>query len=225
MHPLLRTCAFFRDFYALDASSSDADFLCDADTARSLAGDEAILRREVLLVVEHSGDTQVALYLDPKAISVMRESGSVFAFDHAVESCLVVEGASHLLYLLSRDNHGESVSQLELELQAEVDKYTAALLCGDGAEVGLEGNGAGMFFARQRSAAIRAFLFRDLRYIDDPDSECGTRYRDANDYAARYALAIERRYVGGGRERELRNELCGFHRMNQRQKLERIRAL
>jgi hypothetical protein len=124
--------------------------------------------------------------------------------------CLATEGVSHFLYLSFRADNDEQVSQLELELQAEVDKYAAGLLAG---------NGVGAI--RARSRALRERLFYRARFLDPPETAEGQRYRLAHRAAARYAAALEARYVDRGRIDELWAELRRFYRMGMRQKLER----
>src|SRR5690606_27349228 len=99
---------------------------------------------------------------------------------------------------------------LELELQAEVDKYVTCLLTAPGA--------AGDAVAR--SAALRRRLFEEFTWEDDLDAEERDRYRVANDQAARYAHGLERRFVAERRLAELRR----FWRLPLDRKLDACRA-
>ena len=65
--------------------------------------------------------------------------------------CTVTEEVSHFLFLLFRAGCGRAVSQLELELQAEVDKYLSAVIL-----LSLQNEGA-------VSARLRELLFRRYR--------------------------------------------------------------
>ena len=99
------------------------------------------------------------------------------------------------------------VSQLELELQAEVDKYACCLLL------------AG------RNPALRRRLYGDVRFADDLDADERDRYHAANTGADRYAAALERRYVQTDRSEALFTELRVFYRLALPEKLGRIAAL
>jgi hypothetical protein len=182
-------------------------FVCGPKLLTALAGQAAVERREVLLVVENEQGVHVGLYLDPKVLDALKRGAP--SFDAL---CLATEGVSHFLYLSFREKNSDQVSQLELELQAEVDKYAAGLLAG---------NGVGAIQARSR--ALRERLFATARFIDAPDTEAGERYRVAHQAAARYAARLEARFVTPGRLEDLSVELRRFYRMGARAKLEHTR--
>src|SRR5690606_32373285 len=122
-------------------------------------------------------------------------------------------GISHFNYVCFRAMNQERCSQLELELQGEVDKYSCALLSARAPHQALRhplaGMGVGLF---QESRQIRASLFEDACFIDDPQSELGHRYRDASDAAARFVSHLEKVYVRAGDRVGLVRELRRFYR-------------
>lgn len=187
------------------------EFVCDTDTARALAGDEVIDRREALLVVEHEGDVQIGLFLDDAALDCADDpsawTGPTPRFQGA---CLAAEGVSHLVYLKFRSDHEEPVRELELELQAEVDKYAIGLLSGFGVGV-----------LKERSRLLRKRLFDDAAFLDDEETERGQRYREAHRRAARYAASLEARFVDRGALADLEVELKRFYRLGLEEKLKR----
>ena len=101
-----------------------------------------------------------------------------------------------------------TVSALELELQAEVDKYVTCLLSGD------PGPAA--------SAAWRRRLYDACSFEPDLDADERDRYRVANDNARRYAGALERRYVARGRIADMLVALRRFYRLPIAGKLDAI---
>ena len=121
--------------------------------------------------------------------------------------CLAVEGVSHFIYLALCAAGDRPVSQLELELQAEVDKYACCLLL------------AG------RDPELRRRLYRDVHFAEDLAPEERDRYQAANAEADRYAAALERRYVHHDRTDALLAELRRFYRLALPEKLGRIAAL
>ncbi|MBX3272599.1 MAG: hypothetical protein KF729_20230 [Sandaracinaceae bacterium] len=202
--------------YDLEPMPDVECFVCGPELAAELAGDDAARRREVLLVLEDDDGVHVALYLAPEVLAELARRRP--AFD-AVQ--LATEGVSHFLYLAFRERNAEPVSRLELELQAEVDKYAVGLGVGAGA---LAGNGVGVFRERQRllrerSRVLRERLFARARFLDDPGTDEGERYRLAHRAAARYAAQLEARYVDAGRLEELALELRRFYRVGARDKL------
>jgi hypothetical protein len=127
--------------------------------------------RETLLVRDADGELEVRVCL-PRAVV---EGARPMSFD---ELCQVIEGVSHFLYLAERARRELPATHLELELQAEVDKYVL-----------LSHGGAG--FHPARAARVRAQLFERVSYLHAADTETGARYRMANDLAARFARRLE----------------------------------
>jgi hypothetical protein len=120
--------------------------------------------------------------------------------------CQIIEGVSHFVYLADRAARQREATQLELELQAEVDKYVVLA-------ASLEG------FDEVASRKLRSRLYDDVTFAHDADTELGERYRIANDYARRFTARLERDYVTRARYRELHAELRRFFHFGQGEKL------
>lgn len=161
--------------------------------------------RETVRVREGEGELEVEVALPRSVLLSSRPTLD--------ELCQVVEGVSHFLYLAERARRELPVTQLELEIQAEVDKYVVLVL----GEV-LSGEGGG--FDASRSKAMRARLFEDVVFVHAKGTERGERYRVANDVAARVAHGIERAIVRSGRGDGARDFLRRFYSAGQREKLE-----
>ena len=100
-------------------------------------------------------------------------------------------------------------SMLELELQAEIDKYVAAL----------------MLAARCPtlvSEALRARLYHGYRLAEGLTPAEQQRYHQATALARRYARGLERRFVRTGRLPAMLGELRRFYRLTCRAKQELI---
>jgi hypothetical protein len=89
------------------------------------------------------------------------------------------------------------VTQLELELQAEVDKFVLLH------ELGTD------------SARLVESLFDSPRFLDDEGTEAGERYRLAHRLAARF---VSRAVVANDRSRA-RERLRSFYRAGQTEKI------
>ncbi len=207
--------------YDLDLQVSVEDFLCDETEAQALGGVEATRRGEVLFVVNEAEGPRVALYVAEKAWR-RREVDWWGPEEAFTATCLGVEGVSHFVYLAFRADHEGTVSELELELQAEVDKWALGLL-GPGTEPQslLSGQGAAWVRARDRSRQLRARLYADAAFLDAPESVRGARYRAATRLAARYTEALERQFVDRGAWHALSGELRRFYRLGGHQKMDR----
>jgi len=125
--------------------------------------------------------------------------------------CQIIEGVSHFVVLVERAQSSRRTTQLELEVQAEVDKWL--LLAG-----------AMSRFDVARSAALRERLYERVTFAHDAQSEDGERYRVANDTAHGFVRRLERRYVGRARFAEMRADLRRFFHEGQEEKLRLART-
>ena len=172
--------------------------------------------REALLVHEHDdGTLEMALRLPALAQRELDVGGGDLD-----PLCQIIEGVSHFVYLADRARRDREATQLELELQAEVDKYVvlAASLANRKAH-----DGAASLDGRS-SAALRRRLFEEVSFADDAESELGERYRLANDLAHGFVRRLEREFVETRRFGEMREALRRFYRMGQADKVRLGRA-
>ncbi len=170
-----------------------------ADVGDFLHGAEAGEREALLLREADGGDLEVTLRLP------QLEEG-----DAGLDAlCQIIEGVSHFVYVVERARTNRETTQLELELQAEVDKWVVL-----GASI--------RAFDAVRSAALRAQLYE--RVVFEHEGELGERYRLANDAANRFVRRLEREYVDRERYGDLRAELRRFFQVGQEEKLRLGRA-
>ena len=201
MKTLSRVQRGLESLYRVDTGVEVNDYVVGTKVRDELV--HARRPREQLLVVEADGEMNLALYIDPAVIERLDARAHDFQ-----DLLFAVEGVSHFIYTVWCAQHERPVSQVELELQAEVDKYVTCLLV-DGAEV-------------QQSATLRRRLFGDAEYEDDLDDEEHDRYRAANDNAQRYAAYLEDAFVARRRIPEMLGELRRFYRAGLAQKLSTI---
>ena len=124
--------------------------------------------------------------------------------------CLAVEGVSHFLCVMHRAAEERSMSALEMELQAEVDKYIAALL-----------------IARRcptlPTERLRPLLYRRYFFVRGLSQDETDRYEHANQLADRYTHTLEHRFVRPKRLTGMVRELRRFYRLNLEGKQDLIR--
>ena len=156
--------------------------------------------REQLLVREEDGELGMGLFIDGAALANLERNDPNTRLDDANFSdfCLALEGVSHFVYVALCAAGHRRVSALELELQAEVDKFVCCVLL-QGGHVERHG--------------LRRRLYGDVRYHGDLDAEERERYRTANAEAERYAEGLERRFVREDRVPDMLGELRRFYRM------------
>lgn len=184
----------------------------DHERGRTLDGANPGARRprEQLLVSHHGGELALGLYLDAGAISNLErhDPGRGLTERNFADFLLAVEGVSHFIYVALCASADRTVTELELELQAEVDKFVSCLLLDE--------------THTREPAALRARLYEDVRLADDLASGERARYRTANDQARSYAGSLERRFIRAQRIGEMLPELRRFYRFRLEEKLGHI---
>jgi hypothetical protein len=153
--------------------------------------------RKVVLVRESDGELEIALVLPPESNHIP-EGG---ALDDVWLQ--VAEGVSHFIYLAERARVNLPVTQLELELQAEVDKFVLSLE-----------------FSTESARRLLDRLFDSPRFLDEEGTESGDRYRLAHRLAARF---VSRVIVANDHARA-RERLRSFYRAGQTEKIRMARA-
>jgi len=185
-------------FYQLDALPSIDGF------AFAAANDE----RETVFV-HHEPDDDVALGVRLPTEGLVPPTGSL-SFDTL---CQIIEGVSHFIYLAERIRINLPTTHLELELQAEVDKFVIL---------------AFHAFCRQdwaTVAGVHTRLYHHATFLHAEGSEHGHRYRLANHLAAKFCGAMRAQQ----RTRALhvsqsQAALQRFYRAGQREKIHLAQA-
>jgi hypothetical protein len=167
---------------------------------------------EELLLAETADGAGVALYIDPSVLERLERADPLGALTEGnlEDYCTALEGVSHFVYSMWRLDCDAPVSLLELETQAEVDKYAATVfLVGDQ-------QGSGNF-----PAQVHSRLFDRVAFDARLEPEQYDRYRTAHALAASYCRRLETRFVNRGRARieALVRELRKFYRLGRTAKL------
>src|SRR5689334_15120893 len=106
-------------------------FVVGAEAARQLGG-TGRAPEELLVAEDPPGSLEVALYLDPALLAWALkhcEAPPSQVMDADLGAfCQLTEGVSHFMYLARAAEEERHVSLLELEAQAEVDKFASCLL-------------------------------------------------------------------------------------------------
>jgi len=199
--------------YDVEVEYDIADFL--VTDRRALGGVAADNDRrdldETLLVAETADGAGVSLYLDPGVLHRLECADPLGALTEAnlADYCTALEGVSHFVYVAWRLERDAAVSLLELETQAEVDKYAATVF--------LVAHQQGGAYPRQ----VHARLFDRVTFDARLEPDQYARYRTAHRCAANYCRRLERRFVRRGEARieALVRELRKFYRLGAAAKL------
>jgi hypothetical protein len=205
------------EIYDLPAMPAVGEFLL-TDRAHLRAFAEARATDEQLILAVEGDTLSLALFIDGAVLARLAQRDPFAALDHEnlADYLTVAEGVSHFVYVAWNAGHDKPVTLLELELQAEVDKYVLGAWL-------LQEQGAGRF-----PRELHHLLFERARV--DPAAAAGRAnlYRMASSYAGRFcrrvaaSLAASTRCSRRGATRELLAELRRFYRWGNARKLAHI---
>ena len=121
--------------YDLHCTHQVNDFLLtERAIAGQLVGGPAIDGTpEALLVRQDDDGLDVSLFLEAELLARLaaRDPKDTVDRNYLNDLLAAIEGVSHFLYLIWNAGHERPVTQLELELQAEVDKFVVCALVMD----------------------------------------------------------------------------------------------
>lgn len=201
--------------YELDISHDIHDYLITSkELAASLdSGQSFRYTREKLLVHQDEDGLNLSLYLDQEIVRRLADRAFMDQMDHGdiQEFCLALEGISHFVYLIWNATHERAVTLMEMELQAEVDKFVMLT------------EYLKQYSSKLPRGQLGYLLFQSVLYHHDLSAEEQKRYRMANNYAQRFCQRLEDKYLlNCGEESLWLNELRRFYRLNKREKLDYI---
>lgn len=162
---------------------------------------------EALVIEEDTEGLHLGLLFEPKLLkqsqSLEWESISPGQLQTVAP---LIEGVSHFIYLLWQAEHEHPVTQLELELQAEVDKF--------------------ILLSRSKSwkekEELIDSLFSNIAWRTDLNPSEEERYKTAARLASQYCHYLVHQDFRPGREEEIDRELWSFYRMPQAEKIRHI---
>src|SRR5690606_20780656 len=115
------------DIYRLDVAYDIDDFVTTDPRIAALLDVEGRSIDEKLLIAEHGGHAEVSLYLEAGVVERLAERDPRHRLDgrNLADFWTALEGVSHFAYYAWNAAVEKPVRLLEMELQAEVDKYIA----------------------------------------------------------------------------------------------------
>lgn len=202
------------EIYDIETPHRVKDFLLhDYQVAYALVpGSHTGQLAEQLFVDQEGDNLDVALFLDGHILERLARDNPTHTLHsgNLQDFCLALEGVSHFLYLVWNAGFERSITQLELELQAEVDKFVAT---------------ASLIREQIGSAKLRPLrqaLFEKVYYRPHLPNSVRERYEIANRLAARYCQMLDLRFGMILDDPALSRELRRFYRMPKEEKLRYI---
>ena len=172
---------------------------------------------EQLLVAQDGAEMTLGLFLSPEVLTHLAAANPLQALNGAnlADYWTALEGVSHFVYLAWNAGHDRPVGLMELELQAEVDKYVCSVQL-------LRAQDPTRF-----PAEVHRVLFESARVDPTLAGERVGLYRRANHYAARFCRHLSQllRPMGAPAQGRARRELRRFYRLTSAMKLRHIECL
>ncbi|MGI9286202.1 MAG: hypothetical protein ACR2P1_12510 [Pseudomonadales bacterium] len=202
------------DIYKVDPGYDVADFLItDPRVAGALGGDGLLANtEETVLLQEDSDGLAISVFLDSELLTRLQAHDPLrlLTANQLKDLWTVLEGISHFSYLAWSARKNRRVSLLELEMQAEIDKFVSALfLAVDQEDSELVDN-------------MHHRLFDEIDFHNDLDDDQRERYAVANAYAARFCHGLRNR-IANDSDLGLQ-ELRRYYRMSQCDKISHIHS-
>lgn len=198
--------------YRVESELDIRDFLVEEEARTELAPERR--PKEQVLLRQDGDDVEIGLYVDERTLVNLAANDPRRRLDeqNLPDFLLAVEGVSHFVCLSYRARQERPVSCVELELQAEIDKYLVVLL------VAWKQDG-------EPPRGLRERLFHRIAFHGDLSSEERDRYQLANQAADKYCESLEERYVLPRSLESLLAEVRQFYRKGMSDKLGYIEKL
>ncbi len=206
------------EIYEANTAYDVNDFLVtDMRLAQSVPGARQgpNTKEQLLISQDHKNHIDIMLYIDKSILVSLQQNNPVEHIhpQNLNNLWLAIEGVSHFLYLTWHGERDRPITRLELELQAEVDKFICTR------ELLLQQQ------QFQSMHALHTMLFEEITFHDDLDDTEMERYLTANRYAAKYCLTLLQQLRSSGFTPTLTNELRRFYRLSQNDKIRHINTL
>jgi hypothetical protein len=181
----------------------------------AVVGDDAERMSDEQVVMVHDEESvRVGVFVEQGVLDRLKQRDPLCSLEdgNLRDYCTALEGVSHFHYLMWSLARGRTVSLLELELQAEVDKYACALSL-------MMQQHKGRF-----PGSLHARLFSAVSFLPQSDVAARRRYEEANRHAARYCRTLDERYLNRRQSRPEAwvAELRRFFRCGHQEKIRQL---
>lgn len=181
-----------------------------------LSGNYGKMPKELFLVRKsEESSVEVALFLDIKLLSNLQKNNPFDSLNdkNFSDFCILIEGVSHFVYFLWKAHHDVPITQLEMELQAEIDKFLMLF-----------------FYLRSDNAPefpqqLLEKLFEDFKLIEKLSAESEGRYLTASSLASRYCYNLQKKFRSLNDTRQVKDmleEIRQFYNLSQEDKIKHI---
>lgn len=207
----------FETIYQLPQDLSIEDFLINQETLENLKEQQYNLpnthnHKGLMLLFPEGDELRLAIYLHDHIMNNLHTHNPFLGLNekniHAF--CTMAEEVSHFLYTTWKARHSIQITRLELELQAEIDKF---IIC--------------TFYCLKHethvnSLSIKELLFETFSLEKDLPPELKNRYSTANKLALHYCHFLENHFIKKTHLSQMMEEIRRFYRLGQTDKISHI---
>jgi len=202
------------DLYEVDHGYDVRDYLITDPRIARILGQDALMPNtdESVLLYEDDDGLALSVYLDKSMLDRLDAADPLVHLraEQLGDFWTVLEGVSHFNYIVWCASRDRSVTLLELEMQAEVDKFvTSSILAFEQGDSHLV-------------KRLHALLFDHAKIKPDLDREQHDRYAAASEYAARFCHRLQQRLLDSNAR--VLSELRCFYRLSQADKISHIHS-
>lgn len=199
--------------YAIKVGEQVHDYLIGHEELRALMPLNARTNvpRELFLVNPRPENSllEVALFLDPELRKNLEINNPFNGLtdQNISDFCTLIEGVSHFVYYIHKSLLAYDVTQLEMELQAEIDKFLLLVLCTPQ--------------PHQNSKRLLSLLFENYSLEEALTPAQKERYRTASNLARKYCFELSKKLKKSDLP-ALFKEVRQFYPLTQEEKIRRI---
>jgi len=205
---------YLSDIYRADPGCAVTDFLVTDPTLATILGRGNLVPQteESVLLSEDGNNLDLCLFLDQQLLDRLAGENplEVLRAARLKDVWTVLEGVSHFNYLVWNARQDRKVTLMELEMQAEVDKFVSTWLLANSQDHCDFGH------------LLHSWLFAEVRFNPALDTTQRQRYETANNYAGRFCHGLLKRMAGDSAY--FIDELRDFYRMSQPEKISHIHS-
>jgi len=207
----------FEKIYQLPQYLSIEDFLINQETLEKLKGMQSKHLttpnlKGLMLLLPEEDELSLAIYLNDQVMkNLYKYSPSQGLNEKNINDfCIMAEEVSHFLYVTWKAQHSIQITNLELELQAEVDKFIICTFYCSNCE------------DRFNRLPLKELLFETFSLEKNLSKESKSRYYTASKLALHYCHFLENHFIKKDHLRQMMGEIRKFYRLSQTDKISHI---
>lgn len=204
-----------QELYEIETQHRISDFITSNPKLKSALLASHCSSHETVFVHCENDAMDIAVFFDDEVVEQLKidsSPGSLLS-SNINNYCYVMEGISHFLYLVYNGSYDRAVTLMELELQAEVDKFIMLQ-----ALISDKNNSSEKW-------RLHNSVFSEISLRPGLDQSEVQRYKDANFFAGKYCRILLKDYLGKRPLSELKRQLRRFYRLTLQDKLRLINQL